>query len=162
MPSRAEPYFWNQSQFSYQQGSDTGCCVVYDKKDTEINSVLLKSLSNKALQKCSQIIEGHVGAISQSVLHEHRVHLSILSKQVHSKVQDSHDFFNKIGMIIQEESSLVEDVAEFLAGTLQQYGDLACVADERVKATLVQAGAYLLEHYQYSQIKPLTILLVIY
>ncbi|UAA39527.1 formylglycine-generating enzyme family protein [Paraneptunicella aestuarii] len=154
LPSRSETAFWQEPDFTYYQGSDTGWRNQISNTKSQRYLDILHTMQPEKLEYCSGIIERHLAAISQSVLHEHRMHLSFLSPWQHPELNQSQQFFDSIGSTIQQQGALVRDVVEFLADTMHQYGDRVEMANANVRHLLALAGAYLAKHCQYTDIPP--------
>jgi len=177
LPAGAESEFWLHSPFAYVAGADIGVLRSVSQSQREHMqqqfAAMLRSHSPFALQNTqeqknatltayNQIIEKHLAGISESVLHEQRMHVSLLANWQAPKLAESEAFFQKLGKQIQQHGDKARDqqtnreltnqVASFLSDTLIQYGNIIYTASSKLKETLTLTSVYLMQHSEFDQV----------
>jgi|GEM_PF-869273 len=176
LPTGAESEFWLHSPFAYVAGADIGVLRSVSQSQREQMqqqfAAMLRLHSPFALQNTqeqknatlttfNQIIEKHLAGISESVLHEQRMHVSLLANWQAPKLAESEAFFQKLGKQIQHSelannqlasNELTNQVASFLSDTLIQYGNTIQTASSKLKQTLTLTSVYLMQHSEFDQV----------
>ncbi len=134
-----ETAFWQQPHVYYQAGADTG----YINQEHNTFDDAFEQFTELEFEVLANIIEQHLKPIGTTVLHEHRMHLSIkTTKWSHPQLTESIEFFSQLGGSIQGDDDHSHNIAQYLVTTIQQYQGLLKDTDSKVKQTLALACAY--------------------
>lgn len=143
LPADAETGFWQHAHVQYQPGPDKGIIEFTSLAEKQPYLRTVAGLSASLIQRFSDVVEPYLASINLSMLHEHRVHLSLIAPQWQSpQWQISVDYFHDMAGQIQQTDTKGANNALFLQETVNQLQGNLAQTDKKLTETLAIANAW--------------------